>query len=179
LFQYVDERNRCRAISSGDVNEYLRVATGIDLTAKDFRTWAGTVLAVVALGALGAAVGAKAKRNIVKAVEQVSRNLGNTQAVCRKSYIHPAIIDSYLDGTLLRIMPAQEPSRAVNPHALTTEEMTVMKILAHRKKGCPEKTVGLNRKKATARLPGATCFKRKRSRSLRATFHKAMAPLMS
>ncbi len=135
LFQYIDERNRCRAISSGDVNEYLRGATGMDLTAKDFRTWAGTVLAAVALGALGTATGADAKRNIVKAVEQVSRNLGNTRAVCRKSYIHPAIIDSYLDGTLHRIMPVQEPRCAVNPHALTTGETTVMKILAHRKKG--------------------------------------------
>lgn len=129
LFQYIDERNRCRAISSGDVNEYLRGATGIDLTAKDFRTWAGTVLAAVELGALGAAPEANAQRNIVKAVEQVSRNLGNTRAVCRKSYIHPAIIDSYLDGTLHRIMPRREPRGAVDPPMLTAEEAAVMKIL--------------------------------------------------
>jgi len=129
LFHYIDERNRCRAISSGDVNEYLRGASGIDLTAKDFRTWAGTVLAAVELGALGAAAEANAKRNIVQAVEQVSRKLGNTRAICRKSYIHPAIIDSYLDGTLQRIMPGREPRGAVDPHALTAEETAVMKIL--------------------------------------------------
>jgi len=116
LFQYLDERNRCRAISSGDVNDYLRDATGVDLTAKDFRTWAGTVLAAVELGALEAAPAASTKGNIVKAVEQVSKRLGNTRAVCRKSYIHPAIIDSYLDGTLRRAMPRQEPRGAVDAH---------------------------------------------------------------
>jgi DNA topoisomerase-1 len=129
LFQYIDDRNRCRAISSGDVNDYLRGATGIDLTAKDFRTWAGTVLAAVELAALEAAPESSAKRNIVKAVEQVSKKLGNTRAVCRKSYIHPAIIDSYLDGTLRRTMPRQEPRGAVDPHALTPEEVAVIKVL--------------------------------------------------
>jgi DNA topoisomerase-1 len=129
LFQYLDERNRCRAISSGDVNDYLRSATATDLTAKDFRTWAGTVLAAVALGGLGAAPESSAKRNIVKAVEQVSKKLGNTRTVCRKSYIHPAIIDSYLDGSLYRIMPGQEARGAVDPHALTAEETAVMKVL--------------------------------------------------
>ncbi len=130
LFQYIDDRNRCRAISSGDVNDYLRSTTGIDLTAKDFRTWAGTVLAAVELAALETAASqTSAKRNIVKAVEQVSRKLGNTRAVCRKSYIHPAIVDSYLDGTLHRIMPRQQSRGAVDPHALTAEETAVMKIL--------------------------------------------------
>jgi DNA topoisomerase-1 len=129
LFQYLDECNRCRAISSTDVNDYLRTVTGIDLTAKDFRTWAGTVLAAVELGGLEEAASANgAKRNIVKAVEQVSKKLGNTRAVCRKSYIHPAIIDSYLDGSLHRIMP-QEHRGATDPHALTAEETAVMKIL--------------------------------------------------
>lgn len=128
LFQYLDEHNRCRAISSSDVNEYLRSVTGIDLTAKDFRTWAGTVLAAVELGRLEAAAAAGAKRNIVRAVEQVSKKLGNTRAVCRKSYIHPAIIDSYLDGSLQSIMP-QEHRAAADPHALTAEEAAVMKIL--------------------------------------------------
>jgi DNA topoisomerase-1 len=129
LFQYIDDRNRCRAISSGDVNDYLRSATGIDLTAKDFRTWAGTVLAAVELAALGAAPESSAKRNIVKAVAQVSKKLGNTRAVCRKSYIHPAIIDSYLDGTLHRIMPRQQARGGDDPYALTAEETAVVKIL--------------------------------------------------
>lgn len=128
LFQYLDEDNRCRTISSGDVNDYLRNVTGIDLTAKDFRTWAGTVQAAIELGRLEMASATSAKRNIVKAVEQVSKKLGNTRAVCRKSYIHPAIIDSYLDGTLHKIMP-QEQRGGTDPHALTAEETAVMKIL--------------------------------------------------
>jgi DNA topoisomerase-1 len=87
------------------------------------------VLAAVELGVLGAAAKTSVKRNILKAVEQVSKKLGNTRAVCRKSYIHPAIIDSYLDGSLHRTMPGQDSRGAEEPHALTAEETAVMKIL--------------------------------------------------
>jgi DNA topoisomerase-1 len=99
LFQYVDGDGTREVIDSADVNEYLREITGEDFTAKDFRTWAGTVLAAAELSAAdGASSPRQARRNIVKAVEAVAERLGNTRAVCRKSYIHPAIFDAYLAG---------------------------------------------------------------------------------
>ena len=88
--------------TSGEVNDYLRQVTGEDFTAKDFRTWAGTVLAAWALQAFEAFDSeAAAKRNITAAIERVARQLGNTVAVCRRSYVHPAVLDAYLDGSLL------------------------------------------------------------------------------
>jgi DNA topoisomerase I len=102
LFQYVDEDDARQVIDSADVNAYLREITGEDFTAKDFRTWAGTVLAAGQLAAAASfSTARQAKRNIVKAIEAVARRLGNTKAVCRKSYIHPAIFDAYLDGTTI------------------------------------------------------------------------------
>ena len=101
LFCYLDESGETRVIESADVNAYLRETAGDAFTSKDFRTWAGSLLAARALRALGPCDSpAQAKKNIVQAVEAVSRQLGNTKAVCRKCYIHPAIFDSYLDGTL-------------------------------------------------------------------------------
>src|SRR5581483_4035244 len=101
LFQYVDEQGERHAIDSNDLNEYLREISGQDITAKDFRTWAATNLAALALRGLEAFDSeAKAKKNVVQAVEAVAKLLGNTPAVCRKCYIHPAIFDGYLDGTL-------------------------------------------------------------------------------
>jgi DNA topoisomerase-1 len=103
LFQYVDDHGRRHSIGSADVNDYLREITGQDFTAKDFRTWAGTTLACEALRDLGVFRSkAEARRNIVRAVECVSRRLGNTKAVCRKSYIHPVVFDAYLAGVTLR-----------------------------------------------------------------------------
>jgi DNA topoisomerase I len=103
LFQYVDESGARQVIDSADVNAYLREISGEDFTAKDFRTWAGTLLAA---GELAAAVrfssAAQAKRHIARAVETVAKRLGNTKAVCRKSYIHPAIFDAYLEGRPLK-----------------------------------------------------------------------------
>ncbi len=101
LFQYVDEEGQRRAIDSADVNAYLREISGQEFTAKDFRTWAGTVLAARALREFAAFDSqAQAKKNIVAAVESVAERLGNTTAVCRKCYVHPAVFDAYLDGTL-------------------------------------------------------------------------------
>jgi DNA topoisomerase-1 len=103
LFQYVDDEGATQVIDSADVNAYLREITGEEFTAKDFRTWAGTVLAAGELAAAATfATTSQAKRNIVKAVEAVARRLGNTKAVCRKSYIHPAIFDAYLDGARIK-----------------------------------------------------------------------------
>ncbi len=102
LFQYVDRHGRRQVIDSADVNAYLREISGEDFTAKDFRTWAGTVLAAGALAAAGRCTSAaQVKRNIVKAVDAVARRLGNTKAVCRKSYIHPAILDAYQAGATI------------------------------------------------------------------------------
>ena len=101
LFCYLDESGGTHTISSDDVNAYVRDIAGDEFTSKDFRTWAGTVLAGEALRAMprsGSA--AEAKRNVQQAVEAVARRLGNTKAVCRKSYIHPAVLDSYVEDTL-------------------------------------------------------------------------------
>ncbi|HVM48218.1 MAG TPA: hypothetical protein VMU04_09325 [Candidatus Acidoferrum sp.] len=102
LFQYVDDEGKVHDVTSGDVNEYIAAVTGQDFTAKDFRTWTGTVLAALALRELQPLGSkAKAKRNVVRAVEQVAQRLGNTPAVCKKCYIHPVIFESYLDGGLV------------------------------------------------------------------------------
>jgi DNA topoisomerase-1 len=99
LFQYVDAAGERRQVTSDDVNEYLRAVTGEDYTAKDFRTWAGTVLAA---GALHAAEGfeseTEAKRKVVAAIDSVAHKLGHTRAVCRKAYVHPAVIAAYMAG---------------------------------------------------------------------------------
>jgi DNA topoisomerase-1 len=101
LFQYRDADGALVDVGSSDVNAYLKAITGQDFTSKDFRTWAGTVLAAQLLGDLDEAESeAQAKRNMVAAIDQVAGQLGNTRAVCRKSYVHPAVIDAYLDGSL-------------------------------------------------------------------------------
>jgi DNA topoisomerase-1 len=101
LFQYRGEDGEFHAVTSGDVNDYLREVTGQPFSAKDFRTWAGTLLAVHALGACEAGETLSARRRMIKrALESVSRELGNTIAICRKSYVHPAVIDQYTAGEL-------------------------------------------------------------------------------
>jgi DNA topoisomerase I len=103
LFQYLDEDGTPRTVGSEDVNDYLREIAGEELTAKDFRTWAGTNLAALALRELESFdTQTTAKRNVVRAVEAVSRLLGNTPAICRKCYIHPAVFDGYLGGRCSR-----------------------------------------------------------------------------
>ncbi len=100
LFQYVDGDGR-HPIDSQDVNDYLKSITTLDITAKDFRTWGGTVLAAAALReALRARPRGRSNRVVVRCVETVAKRLGNTKAVCRKCYVHPAVIESYMDGTL-------------------------------------------------------------------------------
>ncbi|MGH9140778.1 MAG: DNA topoisomerase IB [Vicinamibacterales bacterium] len=99
LFQYVDDAGQRQTICSDDVNAYLREVSGDDFTAKDFRTWAGTVLAAQALARLaGFRSQTEARRNVMQAIASVARRLGNTKAVCRKAYIHPAILAAYMDG---------------------------------------------------------------------------------
>src|SRR5918996_1840801 len=103
LFQYVDDDGVRRSVASDDVNAYLREISGADVTAKDFRTWAGTVLAAWALAEFREFDSeAQTRRNVVRAVERVAEWLGNTPAVSRASYVHPSIIDAYLDGDVVR-----------------------------------------------------------------------------
>src|SRR5205807_2602258 len=99
LFQYLDDAGERWTIDAADVNAYLKDIAGNEFTAKDFRTWAGTVLAARALQEFQAFDSrAQAKRNVVSAIEAVAKRLGNTKTVCRKCYIHPALLNAYLDG---------------------------------------------------------------------------------
>jgi DNA topoisomerase I len=101
LFQYVDENGVRHAIGSADVNDYLREITGEDYTAKDFRTWSGTMLAAVILAGYEHAESAtQARKNVVEAIELVAKKLGNTPAICRKCYVHPGVLDAYMNGSL-------------------------------------------------------------------------------
>jgi len=101
LFQYLDEDGERQSVSSEDVNDYLRATTGEEFSAKDFRTWGGTVLALSALLELGPCETEKdASRAVVEAIKQVSSSLGNRPAICRKFYVHPLVIESYLEGKL-------------------------------------------------------------------------------
>jgi DNA topoisomerase-1 len=133
LFQYLDEDGKRQTIESSDVNEYLREITGEDFTSKDFRTWAGTVLAAQLLKAFEAFESeAQAKRNIVQAVETVSKRLGNTKAVCRKCYIHPAILESYMDGSMEQNFAARTRRVAQGVGALSEAESAVLGLLQRR-----------------------------------------------
>src|SRR5438067_29017 len=133
LFQYIDDDGSRQTIDSADVNQYLREISGHDFTAKDFRTWAGTVLAAKALAEAATFKSAtEAKRNVVAAIESVAKKLGNTTAVCRKCYIHPAILDAYMDGATIQTVKARAAKLARSRGALTPEETAVVGILERR-----------------------------------------------
>jgi DNA topoisomerase I len=136
LFQYIDTQDKRQTISSDDVNAYLREITGRDITAKDFRTWAGTMLAARALRAIGPAPSQRqAQRNILQAVDIVAERLGNTRAVCRKYYIHPALQEAYLQGITARIPePARRMRRRRAPAALRRDEVAVLQLLARQER---------------------------------------------
>ena len=145
LFQYVDARGRRQIVYADDVNTYLREITGRDVTAKDFRTWMGTMLAAAALREMGPAPSKRAaERNVVAAVDSTANRLGNTRAVCRKYYIHPALIEAYLEGAVLPPLPEPvwQERRAHGP-ALRRHEAEVLAFLKER--------VGARRTAATER----------------------------
>jgi len=131
LFQYLDGAGERQTIDSADVNQYLREVSGQDFTAKDFRTWAGTVLAALALQEFETFDSeTQAKKNIVRAVEGVARQLGNTPAICRKSYVHPAVIDAYRDGlTLGTLQRRTERALTRSEAGLKPEEEAVLAFL--------------------------------------------------
>ncbi|HEY0060819.1 MAG TPA: DNA topoisomerase IB [Telluria sp.] len=154
LFQYVDDDGVRHAIDSSDVNDYLREITGEDYTAKDFRTWSGTVLAALALIEFEKFDSeTQAKKNILRAIESVAERLGNTPSVCRKCYVHPAVIASYMDGTILEALRVRARDEIAHElHALSPEEAAVVALLqqrlqdsvqapAKRKKRQPKRTV--------------------------------------
>jgi DNA topoisomerase-1 len=134
LFQYIDDDGEQRTVGSTDVNEYLREITGEDYTAKDFRTWSGTILAAMALQEFRKFDSeAQAKKNIVRAIESVAEKLGNTPSICRKCYVHPAVLDAYLDGTMLHALQLRTREELVNDiHALRPEEAAVLALLQQR-----------------------------------------------
>ena len=131
LFEFEGPGGEICSIRSEDVNNYLQRIAGQSFTAKDFRTWAGTVLAAIALGKLEEVDSqAIAKKNVVTAIEAVARLLGNTVAICRKCYIHPAIPTSYLNGTLARNLRLKADSEiAEHLHELKPEEAAVIMLL--------------------------------------------------
>jgi len=129
LFQYEDDEGGRVAIGSGDVNDYLREITGEDFTAKDFRTWAGTLQAVAALEEVGpAATAPEAKSIILRAIDQVAERLNNTRAVCRKYYIHPAVIEQYEAGTLHQALTNGKGGRS-SPAELEPSERALVHLL--------------------------------------------------
>jgi DNA topoisomerase-1 len=136
IFQYLDEDGKRQDVKSGDVNDYLREICGKDFTAKDFRTWAGTVLGAMALRALEPFdTQTQAKKNIVRAIEVVAERLGNTPAVCKKCYIHPEVVTSYLDGSLAKAIKACAESDLTNCGTkLRPEEAEVLHLLETRLK---------------------------------------------
>lgn len=125
LFQYIGDDGERYAIDSADVNDYLRQIAGEEFSSKDFRTWAGTVLAARALGEFHSGdKKAQLKKNILQAIEVVAKRLGNTKAVCRKCYIHPAVIESYTDGSLFELL-RRRAKKARN----STHEAAVLALL--------------------------------------------------
>ena len=134
LFQYVDREGNTHHIDSADVNEYLREITGEHFTAKDFRTWAGSVLACMLLSEIGPHTSVtEAKRNVVQAIKEVAGRLGNTPSVCRKCYVHPAVLESYLGGINVEAAKQElDAEIAEQTHALRHEEQALLHLLDQR-----------------------------------------------
>jgi DNA topoisomerase-1 len=135
LFRYVDSGKKRQLVTSDDVNAYLRELTDRDITAKDFRTWGGTMLAAVELRRLGAAASRReADRNIIAAIDAVAERLGNTRAVCRKYYVHPALLQAYLLGHTVPNPPAitRRTRRKQPGAALRRDEVLVLQFLQER-----------------------------------------------
>ncbi|MBV8920143.1 DNA topoisomerase IB [Bradyrhizobium sp.] len=157
LLQYVDEAGNCQDVTSTDVNDYLKEITGKDITAKDFRTWAGTVLAAMALAELESFdSAAQAKRHLRAAVEKVSARLGNTPTICRKCYIHPDVLNSYMDGKLIiELKSKAESELRGGMEDLKPEEAAVLALLRSRLAKEAERQQRSAAEGASARRPAA------------------------
>jgi len=134
LFQYIDAAGERQTIDSADVNDYLRQLTGQDFTAKDVRTWAGTVLAACALRECGPwTFQTEAKKHIVQAIDAVAKRLGNTRAVCRACYVHPTVLDAYLDCSLDAVpLPCDTSNSGTEAPVLHPEKAMVLTLLKQR-----------------------------------------------
>ena len=164
LFQYLDDDGEQLSITSADVNAYLKEITGREITAKDFRTWAGTVLAALALSEFEEFDNqAKAKKNIREAIEKVASRLGNTPSICRKCYVHPEVFACYLDGgLLLDVKQRIETQLREDLSSLKPEEAAVLSLLQERlsrevekqaeKKPAKKRRASRGRKQAEAEL---------------------------
>ncbi len=134
LFQYLDEEGERHSVDSADVNEYLHEITGLHFTAKDFRTWAGSVLAAMLLREMEPYESqTQAKKNVVEAIKAVAARLGNTPSVCRKCYVHPEVLVKYMDGAMLKEVEAaveEEVDRKL--HVLREEEHALLRLLEHK-----------------------------------------------
>jgi DNA topoisomerase-1 len=134
LFKYVGDDGVVREVGSADVNAYLKEISGEDFTAKDFRTWAGTVLAAVALAECETAdCVTRAKKNVVAAVRRVAQQLGNTPAICRSCYVHPTVLSAYLDDGLADLRRKAQATET----GLTDEEAMVLAFLRRREQPAP------------------------------------------
>ena len=132
LFQYLDDAGAPRRIDSSDINRYLKDVTGEDFTAKDFRTWSGTVHAVSALREFTPANSkTQAEKNVALAMEAVAKLLGNTRAVCRKSYVHPGIIDCYHGGAMTKLLSRHLKMARRNSAGLRVDEVAAIALLTH------------------------------------------------
>jgi DNA topoisomerase-1 len=135
LFQYVDLDGNRQDVDSGAVNDYLKEIAGPGVTAKDFRTWAGTMLAAAALREIGPArLVRQKKKNVVEAIDRVAERLGNTRAVCRQYYIHPVILEAYMRG---QVIPptARAPKRRASARKLRADEVAVLAFIAENERG--------------------------------------------
>ncbi|WP_427912890.1 DNA topoisomerase IB [Ramlibacter sp. MMS24-I3-19] len=161
LFQYTDDDGELREVTSSDVNAYLREITGREITAKDFRTWAGTVMAALALQEVEAAeTQAAAKKNVRAAIERVAGRLGNTPAICRKCYVHPEVLQAYAEGQLLLQIEQKVEGELDKATSLRPEEAAVLTLLQGRLERTLEGQLGdslvaLKEKKGAADKKGA------------------------
>lgn len=167
LFQYLDENGKRVDVKSEDVNEYLREISGEDFTAKDFRTWAGTVLAAMALREFKKFdTKAQAKKNLVRSIESVAEKLGNTPSVCKKCYVHPAIFDSYLDGSLADVLKQPAENRLkLSLNRLSPEEAAVLSLLQRRLEKTSEplqETLRRSLARVRRSAPSRQCSRRRR-----------------
>ena len=138
LFQYVGEDGRKRPVSPRDVNDYIKAAAGAEFSAKDFRTWGGTLLAAVELAELGCCEDERqAKKNLVTAVRHVAERLGNTPTVCRACYIHPAVLEAYERGRSIEELRPRRARRRIRRQQpeYTVEELALLKLLRAQKSG--------------------------------------------
>ena len=187
LFQYIDDEGSRQDVKSEDVNNYLREIAGEEFSAKDFRTWAGTVLAAIALRQFEAFdTKTQAKKNLVAAIERVAERLGNTPAVCRKCYIHPVILESYLDGATVEfILKKTEDALSHSLPSLSGAEGAVLAFLQQRlrrnakpslltslRRSVARRRQARDRARARGTSDGAPGAARLRTRKLRSSEHR-------